>query len=338
MDGEAAGEAREGGDVMDTTERARLRALYEGIALPWEAVQDHYDDDDDGDGPVRMVVLCPHGDTDDRDAVATIDMGHGEECDEAHAALVVGAVNALRPLLDALDAAERDVQRAAGTIAALRGHIAEIERELAAYRKAKAENDDRFMRERDEARAEVAKLTALLDTSEHHCAAQELDLHSLRGDYAALRTKVAQAHAEGFVEARNRAAAACDAEEAAGVAERERLVTTPGRQLHDLSRQEGRYHAANRLRFAIDALVPDDAEAAEVCARVARENDAVIREEIARAVAARSEACAAMLDAEADVREATAGQTDDAAQRHDLCARAMHLRGAAELVRARGNV
>lgn len=51
-------------------------------------------------------------------------------------------------------------------------------------------------RERDEARAEVARITALLDTTEHHAAAQELDLHSLRGDYSALVAEVERLRAE----------------------------------------------------------------------------------------------------------------------------------------------
>jgi len=172
-----AGEAREGGDAMDASERARLRALREGIALPWEAMEDHYDDDGDGDGdgPVRMVVLCPHGDTDDRDTVATIDMGHGEECDTAHAALIVGAVNALGPLLDALERAERERGRDTAWTAgwqAVRAaedgqreraakHIGfwkEAAKKSRANRVAAEDEVDRLTAALDEARAEAERL------------------------------------------------------------------------------------------------------------------------------------------------------------------------------------
>lgn len=91
---------------MDRAERARLRALYEGIAMPWSAVEHHED------GECLALVLCPHGDDGDRDMVAEIDMGHGVECDDAHAALIVGAVNALEPLLDDADAADARIAKA----------------------------------------------------------------------------------------------------------------------------------------------------------------------------------------------------------------------------------
>ena len=45
------------------------------------------------------------------------------------------------------------------TIAALNQRVAELERERDAYRKAKQENDERFMIERDEARAQLATMT-----------------------------------------------------------------------------------------------------------------------------------------------------------------------------------
>lgn len=110
---------------MDATERARLRALYEGIAMPWEAVEHHKDGECFG----RVSILCDGGDF-PPDEVALIDMGHDTECDEAHAALIVGAVNALPALLDDADAADA--------------------------RSAKAE------RERDEARDRVAVLETVL--------------------------------------------------------------------------------------------------------------------------------------------------------------------------------
>lgn len=56
---------------------------------------------------------------------------------------------------------------------------------------------------------------------------------------------------EGAQEMRKIAVGFCAEEEEAGVAERARLVKTPGRKLYDLSRQEGRYHAASTLRFRI---------------------------------------------------------------------------------------
>ena len=110
---------------MDTTERARLRALLRGITRPWAAVDRIEDGEAIAEG---TVVVCPGGDDFPPDEVAIIDMGFDDGCDEAHAALIVGAVNALPMLLDALDAADA------------RATAAE--------------------RERDEARAEVERLRA----------------------------------------------------------------------------------------------------------------------------------------------------------------------------------
>ena len=92
-------------------ETTRLRALLKGIALPWKAQPTVVDGDE---VECLALVLCPHGDDGDRDMVAEIDMGHGVECDDAHAALIVAAVNALPGLLDRVEAAERerDVLRA----------------------------------------------------------------------------------------------------------------------------------------------------------------------------------------------------------------------------------
>ena len=94
-----------------TDETTRLRALLKGIALPWKAQPTVVDGDE---VECLALVLCPHGDDGDRDMVAEIDMGHGVECDDAHAALIVAAVNALPGLLDRVEAAERerDVLRA----------------------------------------------------------------------------------------------------------------------------------------------------------------------------------------------------------------------------------
>ena len=102
---------------MTTSETERLRDLLKGTALPWEATEDRPDDDsDDEDTEWFACVVSPHPDTDDRDTVAVVTTGHGIEIDRAHAALIVGAVNALPALLDAAD--ERD---------ALRARVAELE-------------------------------------------------------------------------------------------------------------------------------------------------------------------------------------------------------------------
>ena len=49
------------------------------------------------------------------------------------------------------------------TIKQLRADIAEATREREAYKRAKQENDDRFMRERDDARDELVRMTAERD-------------------------------------------------------------------------------------------------------------------------------------------------------------------------------
>lgn len=50
-------------------------------------------------------------------------------------------------------------------------------------------------------------------------------------------------------------------------------------------------------------------------------------------IASAPEACAAYLEAQAEERELSAGQTDDSVEHADLCQRAEHLRGAAGLLR-----
>lgn len=102
--------------MMDTSETTRLRALLKGIALPWKAQPTVVDGDE---VECLALVLCPHGDDGDRDMVAVIDMGHGVECDDAHAALIVAAVNALPGLLDAAERAERAEARVRELEAAL---------------------------------------------------------------------------------------------------------------------------------------------------------------------------------------------------------------------------
>ena len=49
------------------------------------------------------------------------------------------------------------------TIEQLRVDLAKVTREREAYKKAKQENDDRFMRERDDARDELVRMTAERD-------------------------------------------------------------------------------------------------------------------------------------------------------------------------------
>ena len=81
-------------------ETTRLRALLDGIAMPWKAQPTIVDGDE---VECSALVLCPYGDDGDSTTVAEIDMGHDIECDDAHAALIVGAVNALPGLLDAAE-------------------------------------------------------------------------------------------------------------------------------------------------------------------------------------------------------------------------------------------
>lgn len=113
---------------MDAKERARLRALYEGIATPWSAVEHH----EDGECFGRVSILCDGGDF-PPDEVALIDMGHDTECDEAHAALIVGAVNALPVLLDDADAADARIAKAERerdeAVAMLRNLLARVHRD-----------------------------------------------------------------------------------------------------------------------------------------------------------------------------------------------------------------
>jgi len=116
---------------MDTTKRARLRALYEGIALPWSAV-----DPEDSEGEPRSVVVSEVADVEA--VVATVDMGFDEGCNTAHAALIVGAVNALPALLDALDATEA---RHADRDAAERVHLSAYNGSVARRERAEAERD-----------------------------------------------------------------------------------------------------------------------------------------------------------------------------------------------------
>ena len=82
----------------DTT---RLRALLDGIALPWSAQMTVVDGDE---VECLALVLCPYGDDGDKTTVAEIDMGYDVECDDGHAALIVAAVNAFPTLLDKADA------------------------------------------------------------------------------------------------------------------------------------------------------------------------------------------------------------------------------------------
>ena len=91
---------------MDTTETTRLRALLEGIAMPWKAQSTIVDGDEI---ECAALVLCPYGDDGDTSTVAEIDMGYGEECDDSHTALIVAAVNALPALCDKVEARDREL-------------------------------------------------------------------------------------------------------------------------------------------------------------------------------------------------------------------------------------
>ena len=136
----------------------------------------------------------------------------------------------------------------------------------------------------------VQPIAEILAPGEPTRAALIAERDEARAEVERLRTEVAEARADGFCEARLRAVAACDDEEAAGVAERQRLCETPRWQLVDLSRQEGRYHAANRLRWTINALNPNNAAAAEVCAQAERGAAAWVRAEVSRAISSEREA------------------------------------------------
>lgn len=72
-------------------------------------------------------------------------------------------VDVLRARLEnGLHIADSDVIRLLDLYAARDTEIAQLTRERDAYRKAKQENDERFMTERDDARARVAQLEAAL--------------------------------------------------------------------------------------------------------------------------------------------------------------------------------
>lgn len=116
---------------MDRDERARLRALYRGIAMPWEAA-DHVED---GDVIATGTEIICEADDSDMGAVVvvTVDMGFDRECDEAHAALILGAVNALPALLDdseRLAKAERERDEARAEVESLRSESARLSRAL----------------------------------------------------------------------------------------------------------------------------------------------------------------------------------------------------------------
>ena len=98
---------------MDAKERAHLRALCEDVALPLRA----------------ECTLSGHELVDANDEyIGDIETGHSDDdewCDEVHADLIVGAVNALPALLDALDAAERDRDEARAEVERLRAESEE---------------------------------------------------------------------------------------------------------------------------------------------------------------------------------------------------------------------
>ena len=107
---------------MDAKERAHLRALCEDVALPLRA----------------ECTLSGHELVDANDEyIGDIETGHSDDdewCDEVHADLIVGAVNALPALLDALDAAERDRDEARAEVERLRRELAEARGDFAEMR------------------------------------------------------------------------------------------------------------------------------------------------------------------------------------------------------------
>lgn len=121
-------------------ERTRLRALYEGIAMPLSAAQTDTTaiEISDAEG-----VYLGSVDIDDNP------LYDASEATEAHAALIVGAVNALPALLDALDAAEARATRADATLDDAWRRIVNLYAERNAARA-----------ERDDARAIVETLRA----------------------------------------------------------------------------------------------------------------------------------------------------------------------------------
>lgn len=106
---------------MDADERARLRALIKDAALPWYA--EHRGIVDDRGGTIVADLV-----------EAGAAWGYVEP-----QGVIVGAVNALPATLDALDAADRAAELAAGTIAALRDQLAEAVQDRDAARRAGAE-------------------------------------------------------------------------------------------------------------------------------------------------------------------------------------------------------
>jgi hypothetical protein len=184
---------------MDATERTRLRALYEGIGMPWKAQPTIVDGDEI---ECSALVLCRDSEGEWHD-VAEIDMGHGEECDDQHAALIVGAVNALPALLDALDAARAEVAR----LTRLRAHDVESVRQLRADCERLAGDCDVATAERDDARAEVETRNAENDLLREQLAAHARHTDAaVDGVRAMLPAALATARREGAEAMRERAA------------------------------------------------------------------------------------------------------------------------------------
>lgn len=84
--------------------------------------------------------------------------GHVRDYADRH---VVG-VTSIRWTIEERDAIIGHIVTAVNAYDTHEARIAELERERDAYKRAKAENDERFMVERDEARAEVARLRAVI--------------------------------------------------------------------------------------------------------------------------------------------------------------------------------
>jgi len=223
-------------------------------------------------------------------------------------------------LLDALDAAEARIRNMALALEIRADTIATMQQSA-------KEGGDAYMRMTD--RAENAE--------------RERDV--LRAEVTRLR----EAHAAA-VDDRDSATRACRDQESARVALRAALGATEHETLTDAATRVVRERDALRaevamLRYQQAPLVALYDEVARR-ARAAGWSGATMPDaevldtiEAHATTAAREderEACAAMLDAEADTREMAAGQTDWDSEAADLHTRAAHLRGAAALIRARG--
>ena len=150
---------------MDDADRTRLRALCEDVALPLRA----------------ECTLSGHELVDANDEyIGDIETGHSDDdewCDEVHADLIVGAVNALPALLDALDAAERERDEA---VAMLRNLLARVHRDGGQH--SDAVGLAQATREADEIIArDIAELARLCEACPSAIVMRPVDPMPLRG-------------------------------------------------------------------------------------------------------------------------------------------------------------